>query len=280
MRSRVLNYLIFVLIFVLFISINYIFDKKNNNFSVHFLDVGQGDSIYVREKNIDIIIDAGPGDNVLTELGKYMPFYDRKIEYIILSHPHEDHVGGMVEILRRYEVGEIILTDKTHTSSEYIEFLNLIKEKNIKTTLANNIDNIKINEKINVDFFWPKNSTDNLSLNDSSIVCKLNYFNLSIMFTGDAENTVLNNIASKYTNALQSEILKIPHHGSKTSNTSKFIEYVNPEFAIISAGKKNRFNHPSQETLEVLDKYKIKILGTYEFGTISFVSDGLNFWTK
>lgn len=280
MKLKFYNWIIVFLSFIFLASLLYVFDISNRNFKIYFLDVGQGDSIYVRNKSLDILIDGGSANKVLPELGKYMPFFDRKIEYVILTHAHEDHIGGLVEIIKRYEIEQIIMTDKVSTSGEYIEFLNLIKQKNIKTILANDLENLTINDAINLDFFWPKIDTKNLSLNNSSIVCKLNYYNISILLTGDAENEVLIKIAQQFGNKLKSEILKMPHHGSKTANNELFISYSSPEFAIISVGEKNKFGHPHEETLSILNNLQIPILRTDKLGTIKFESEGLNFWTK
>ncbi len=262
-----------------------VFQKPDKFLHVYFLDVGQGDSIYVRTmNNVDMLIDGGPCNNVLSELGDIMPFYDRKIEYILLTHPHADHVSGLIEVIKRYEVGRIISTDAVHTSNEYLEWLTTIKEKNIPFQLIRNGDVINLDEDVEFRIFWPENSyrdknIDNL--NNTSIVGKLTYNNIDFMLTGDAEDEVQNAILKNYSaDELQSEIYKVAHQGSKDSANEDFIKAINPELSIIFAGVDNKFGHPHQIALDLLSSINSEILRTDQNSRIEVISDGQKFWTK
>ena len=256
----------------------------DKNLHVYFLDVGQGDSTYVRTvNNHDILIDGGPDSSILSELGEVMPLWDNKIETIILTHPHADHVVGLIEVIKRYKVDEIITTNETHTSNEYIEFLNQIKINNISLKIVelNSVKEIDANTKI--EFIWPDENyktSSNDNLNNSSIVGKLSFDKFNLLLTGDieidAENLILENNKSKLENI---NVLKVPHHGSKNV-LENFISEINPDVAVISVGQKNKFGHPSKNILELLTKMKTKIFRTDNNGRIEIISNGKYFWTK
>lgn len=261
-----------------------VFQASDTNLHVYFLDVGQGDSIYVRTmNNYDILIDGGPDKKVLSELGSIMPFWDRNIDLIILTHPHADHLAGLIEIIKRYQIGEIISTDAIHTSPEYLEWLRTIQDKHINfhTIKAGDIKNLDQNVSLN--FYWPQESYQNKTVNDlneTSLVAKLGYNKFSVLLTGDINQDIERNLVSNSSINLSSNILKIPHHGSNTGFTEDFLQAVSPNIAIISAGAKNQFGHPSQPTLDKLEKNNVKFFRTDLNGRIEIISDGQVFWTK
>jgi len=262
-----------------------LWQKPDDKLSLNFLDVGQGDSIYVRTKNDqDMLIDGGPENTVLEELGEVMPFYDREINYIVLTHPHSDHISGLLEVLKRYKVDAVFMTDVMHTTEEYKEFLSIIQEKQIPTKIVRADDIINIDTDVNFQVFWPIQSyagqkIDNL--NNTSIVGRLTYKNFSLMLTGDAEKDVLDKIASNNSNEnLSSQILKISHHGSKNAISDNFYQKVNPTHAIISVGADNKFGHPNKETIDKLLKFNINTLRTDQLGIVKFSSNGDDFILK
>ena len=205
------------------------------------------------------------------------------VKYVFLTHPHADHITGLIEVLKNYEVKNIYLTDAVHTSDVYIEFLRQVKKENIPVKLIRKEDKIEFQDDFYFLIFWPKISYKDReikNLNNTSIVGKLVYKNISVLLTGDAENEVQLELIGDFHNKLKSDILKIPHQGARDSCNEEFLQIVNPELAIISVGAKNQFGHPHKITLEKLEKLDILTFRTDLDGTISIISDGLNFWKE
>ncbi len=273
----------FLLIFAILVWA-LVFEKPDNNLNIYFLDVGQGDSIYIRTiNNIDMLIDGGPGSKVIYELANAMPFYDRKIDFILLTHPHSDHVSGLIEVIKRFDVGQVILTDATSSSKDYLEFLTIINQKNIPTKIVRSGDEIHLDNHTKFKVFWPNSSYKDKSvtnLNNTSIVGKLSYYDFDVLFSGDAEDEAQKEIIELFKDELDSEIYKVAHHGSKNGVLEEFINIINPEISIICVGDKNRFGHPHQILLDNLTKQGSKILRTDANSTIKIISDGQSYWTK
>lgn len=251
-----------------------VFKDNNKNLIAYFFDVGQGDASYFRTADSqDILIDGGPGSKVLSKLGEAMPYYDKKIELMILSHGHSDHVDGLVDILKRYDVGEVLYYGAKNDYSGYLEFLNLIKEKNIALKNVKAGDEISLGQTT-IKILVPINYVEGDDLNDSSLVLRLIYGQNSIMMTGDAgskiEKDILNNNAD-----LKSDILKVGHHGSKYSSSTDFLEKVAPNYGIIMVGLKNSYHHPHQTTLDNLNNSGVKIFRTDLDQDIKCVGDGI-----
>ena len=250
---------------------------------VNFLDVGQGDAIYIRTpQDQDILIDGGPDDKVLESLGKVMPFWDREIDVVILSHPHADHVAGLVQILKRYTVKKIYLTGILHTAPDYLAFLEEIKKQKIPVENIKELSTLDFGSETKLEFIYPDRSLLNEkidNLNNSSIVARLIYKNEKFLFTGDAESPVEKELLTKK-RELSADVLKVGHHGSTTSSTEAFIKAVNPKFAVIEVGKDNSFGHPSLRTLSRLERLNIPFFRTDLLGTITFLSDGEKVWQK
>ena len=264
-----------------------VYDLSGQKFlEVTFFDIGQGDAILIETpQGHQVLIDGGPGSTILGKLADEMPFWDRTIDLIILSHPEADHLTGFLKILRRYKVENILWTGVKRNTAAFEEWQKLIEEERIKEGAEIKI--AQAGQKINLSKRFPcyfeilypfedlsgKEFTDS---NNTSIVIRLVYGNNSFLFTGDAYQSVETEILEKGTN-VDSDILKISHHGSKTSSGEKFIAGVSPAVAIISAGKNNSYNHPHQETLEILQKYDIDILRTDIDGDIKIISDSKNY---
>ncbi|TSA45443.1 MBL fold metallo-hydrolase, partial [bacterium] len=205
--------------------------------SVVFFDVGQGDSAYVRTaQGNDILIDGGPDDSVLGKLGRVMPFLDRKIELVILTHPHADHISGLVEVLKRYEVGGIVAPDAPCDSASCKTFFDLAAQKNIPITRPMAGMRIFLDEETVFDVYYPASANSAVAvkdLNDASLVGKLTFGAESVLFTGDA-GADTENFLSAAEFPLVSGILKIGHHGSATSSSRQFLDLVSPKDAVIS----------------------------------------------
>jgi len=243
-----------------------------DTFQIHFFDVGQGDAIYIRTPvKQDILIDGGPDSSVLAKLGEAMPFYDRKIELMILTHPHADHLEGLVDILQRYKVEQVLYSGVDYKSATYDEWQKLIATKDIptKTALAGQVVQLG-SAQINVLFpdrdFSGKTIKE---LNNSSVVGRLVYGANSVLLTGDAESEVEKSLLEKYSgDKLQSNIFKAGHHGSDTSNTRNFMQAVDPEIVVISVGEDNKYKHPTPSTLETFANSDIGVFRTDQGGDI------------
>lgn len=253
---------------------------KINGLNLHFIDVGQGDCTLIKlDTNKMILVDGGEGSSDKSDKGKnvlYPYLLDRKIDtidYMIFSHFDSDHAGGLMYILENMKVKNVIIGIQNEDSYLYRKMIEIVKEKNINLIVIDNPIMLKIDD-IYLDFIWPiKNKliSEN-KLNNNSLVFRLIYKNIKIMFTGDIEIPAENVIVSKYKNnknRLKSDILKVAHHGSDTSTTKEFLELVNPKIALIGVGKNNSFNHPSKEVMSRLEDLQIKIYRTDLMGEIT-----------
>ncbi len=250
-------------------------ENKNKKTKIIFLDVGQGDAMMIDvSKDTQILIDGGDGKDILNKLGEHLPFYDRKIELIILTHPDKDHLGGLVEVLKYYEVEQILETGIKCEKAICEEWDKLIKEKNIPVKYAEFGQRIKAGN-IEMAVLYPFENLKDKEVknsNDASIVLRLvvdseqglQPDNTTILLTGDAGFPVENDLISQNIN-LKAKILKVSHHGSKYGTSNEFLKSVKPEKAIISVGK-NNYGHPATELLNRLKNMSIEIFRTDEMG--------------
>jgi beta-lactamase superfamily II metal-dependent hydrolase len=275
----------------LFFIYYFFWNAFNQKTKIVFCDVGQGDATYIRIKNkIDVLIDAGPDRKILSCLGHHMPFWDKKIEIAIISHPQKDHFGGFLFLLDRYKIEKIFLPPLDNPSLSFQILKGKIIKKSIPMNLITDEKNLKLAGD-NLVFIWPtaeflaknlifakKNYTDNilgkstLDDNNFSIVCLFQEEDFKALFTGDASPFVLNSIVSKEKSQLieKIDLLKIPHHGSKNGLTKKFLMLAKPQVAVISVGKNNGYGHPNEEILAMLEAQKVKIKRTDKEGEIIF----------
>ncbi len=276
-----------LLILLLFFSASFLYNnyfyepkvlsgyEEGEFLKVIFFDVGQGDaSLVLLPSGEKILIDGGPDKKLLYKLPPYLK--DKKIDYLILTHPHADHLASFPEILKRYNVSNVILTGVIHATSDYLDFLSIIKDQNILTVFIEEPGELIIGDSI-LEFLAPKSSMREKkisNLNNSSIVFRLLYKNNSILFTGDYEEEEL---LLKAEDEIESQILKVSHHGANNGNDKDFLEIVSPEYAVISVGKNNKFGHPGYRTIYYLEELKTKILRTDEVGDIIFIGDGEEF---
>jgi len=253
-----------------------------------FLDVGQGDAILIKTpKGQTVLIDGGPDNKVLEKLGKYLQPLQKRIDLIILTHPHADHVSGLVEVLRRYSVGLVILNGVYLKTDNYNQFLKAIEDNKVKVLIAEAGEAIHFDKDLEFDILSPnknpaglvfnKNSesfgTVGNDVNDTSIVGKLIFNDFSIMFMGDATSKIENQLLA-YGNSLKSDILKVGHHGSKYSSFTNFLKTVAPKAGIIEVGAKNFYGHPSPAALSRLGMFDINIFRTGQNGDIRVLSNG------
>ncbi len=181
---------------------------------------------------------------------------------MIISHVDQDHIGGILTILEELQVGEAIIAKQYESSENYEKFLKIVKEKNIKVRVVKKGDVIKFDNLSEFDVIWPeKDLIKENSINNNAIVGKLKYKDFSCLFTGDIEKIAEEKIIQEKSN-IRSTVLKVAHHGSKTSSTDEFLDLVQPKMALIGVGKKNLFGHPSEETIEKLENRKVKVYRT------------------
>lgn len=251
---------------------------------VTFFDVGQGDAIFiVSPRRHQILIDGGPTSMILEKLGKEMPFYDRTIDLIILTHPEHDHIAGLIEVLKRYKIDNILWTGVLRDTNEYQEWRQVLLKEQDKEKAKIYI--AQAGQKItwsgchpdqHMEVLFPFEDLEGRAVkntNNTSIVSKLIFREISFLFTGDAYKSVEKKLLEKM---IDSDVFKVGHHGSKTSTSEEFLKEVSPEIAVISVGKENHYGHPHPETLAVLNKYDINILRTDQKGDIRIISDGNN----
>jgi len=254
--------------------------EEKGKLVVNFFDVGQGDSIFIKTPNNQkILIDGGPDNGVLAKLGKNLPFYDKEIDLMILTHPHSDHLVGLVEVLKRYKVKKIISTGVIHATPEYLAWLEEIKEQKIPLEIAIAGQVLDFGNETKMEILYPLENLAGQSvddLNNTSIVSKLTFKNNSFLFMGDAEATAEEKLIASGAD-LKADILKIGHHGSKNATSESFLEKVDPQSTVISVGAKNKFGHPSGLVVNRLKREGIEILRTDERGDIKFLGDGENF---
>jgi len=250
---------------------------------VNFFDVGQGDSIFIETPGRhQILIDGGPGSAILEKLAKEMPFWDRTIDLIILSHPERDHLAGLIEVMKRYRVENILWTGIIRDTAEFKEWKKAIEEEKANVKIAQVPQKIFWRSHLQnysfIEVLYPFENLAGQELtnsNNTSIVSRLVFGDNSFLFTGDVQKSAEKKLAEGENN-LDSDILKVAHHGSKNSNSKEFVEKVSPEIAVISVGKGNSYGHPHQEVLDILSGYGIKVLRTDQSGDIKIISDGKN----
>ncbi|AGX42841.1 ComEC/Rec2 family competence protein [Clostridium saccharobutylicum] len=243
--------------------------NKSNNMMVHYIDVGQGDSELIQIGDKNILIDAGTSDKKALDYLKKINI--TKLDYVIATHPHEDHIGSMDDVINYCTIGTFYAPKVTTTTKTYENMIDALKKKNLKITVP------KVGEQINIDnatlTFLAPNSTKYDDLNNYSIVVKVKYGNNSFLFTGDAEALSEGEILQKQLD-IQADVLKVGHHGSSSSTSQDFLNKVNPKYAVISCAKGNDYGHPHKETLDKLKAKNIGIFRTDLSGTIIATSDG------
>ena len=240
---------------------------------VHFLDIGQGDSELIELPNGEVmLIDGGNRDDSEFLVEYIKNLHISKIDYVVATHPHEDHIGGLPEVIKTFDIGKIYMPKKTANTRIFESLVSEIKNKGLKITEANSGMNILDEKDLNISILAPI-STSYEKINDYSIVSKLKYKDISLLFTGDAERESEKQLLQSEMD-LSADLLKIGHHGSNTSSSDEFLDEVKPKYAVISSEKGNNYGHPHKEVIDRLTSRNIKILRTDEMGTIVLETDG------
>jgi len=249
--------------------------------TVAFLDVGQGDAIYIETPDgVQVLIDGGPDRGVLTELASVMPLFDRTLDVLVATHSDKDHIGGLVDVLSRYDVLNIVRTENKNDTSVTEIFAALGAKETDKLHIASAGQQLQLGASTTLAVLSPLGDPSAWESNASSIVAQLQYGDIAFMLTGDAPIGIEDYLVESYGELLQSDVLKLGHHGSKTSSGEAFLKAVLPSYAIVSAGVDNRYGHPHKEVLERVSVVEAEILSTVEKGTIIFKSDGKKVWLE
>lgn len=260
---------IIVIILLLSIGTSYIYKNIQKDWYINFIDVGQGDSTLITTQfNKKILIDGGGSEFGSTfDVGEktLLPYLLKKkihkLDYVVISHFDSDHVGGILTILEELNVKQVLIPKQVEYSENYNKFLDIIKKRNIKVKIVGEGNTINIDKNTYLDILWPeeKQITDNV-LNNNSLIVRLCYKNFKMLFTGDIEEIAEQKLLQKYENTekLTADILKVAHHGSKSSSIAEFLEKVNPRIALIGVGKNNKFGHPNAGVLDRLNMLRNK----------------------
>lgn len=245
------------------------------------LDVGQGDSLFIESPTgLQVLIDGGPGNSLSKEIGKVMPWYDRHIDMLVITNPDADHYEGFIKVLDKYSVDVVMEPGTTNTYTAYTFLQDKFKQKNVPKILARRGQIVDLGAGAYLEIIFPDRDVSELSPNDGSMVMRLVYGETSIMLQGDSTSRMEEYLLSKDGINLKSTILKVGHHGSKTSSQEEYVSSISPELAVISSGINNRYGHPHKETLDTMQKLKIPTYSTCNNGRIIFESDGKNFVMK
>ncbi len=256
-------------------------EAPTNYLTIAFLNIGQGDAIYIESPtHTRMMVDGGPPHAVLGELAKVLPFYARSIDTLLITNPDADHFSGFIDILKADTVSRIIEPGTKTDTQTYQEFKKIVAEKNIPDILGKRGMILHLGGGAELDILFPDQDVSTWATNDGSIVARLVYKNNSVMLTGDAPNKTEEYVMSLDPTGMKSTILKAGHHGSRTSASESFVQAVDPQYAVISAGFHNKYGHPHKETMDLFNSLHIPTLITFEKGTIIMKSDGTQFQTR
>ena len=255
----------------------------DNRLHVSFLDVGQGDAILIQTPNHqDILVDGGPSAQAISaQLSKLLPFWDRTIELVVLTHPHEDHLTGLLEVLQRYKVKQVFYLDTTYTLPDEQEWLNLIQQKHIKATMATAGQEIDLGTKDTTLEVVNPTPGSTVPAMDNGIVLKLSDEKISFLLTSDISADAEHDLITQRAD-VSCTVLKVAHHGSNDSSTAAFLAVADPKLAVISVGADNTFGHPGADTLQRLADVvgADNIYRTDKNGTVECITDGTRLWVK
>tara|TARA_Y100000310_G_scaffold339736_1_gene433392 strand:+ start:408 stop:1232 length:825 start_codon:yes stop_codon:yes gene_type:complete len=246
---------------------------SSSSLELAFFDVGQGDSIFFETpQGHQVLIDGGPDAKVLSRLGEVMPFWDKTLDLVVLTHPEADHLTGLVGVLERYKVKNVLWSGKGKDTRAFAAFEAQLKKEGARVLIAKAGKQLLLGKSGAVlEILYPKEGIDvqKETSNESSVIVRLLYGEHEALFTGDTVKKIEARLVETGSN-IAADILKVAHHGSKTSTGIEFLGVVRPETAVISIGKNNRYGHPHPETLANLAEYGIKVRRTDQEGTISF----------
>ena len=257
---------------------------QDRKLHVVFCDVGQGDAILIRTpSDLDVLVDGGPDNSVLSCLGSHMPFWDKTLELVILSHPHADHLNGLISVAKNYQIISFATEMLKNKTQGFTKLMDIMQDQNIKIQYVYAGDRFKLKDGVVVEIAGPTKEFLRLTspggnIGESgefaSVETLITYKDFSALLTGDSQASELSEILHFVQDDKPLDVLQVPHHGSKTGLSSEILDVLKPELGVISVGAKNKYNHPRPEIIKILKDKDIKILRTDEEGDIKIVSDG------
>ena len=250
-------------------------ESRNGLLTVSFLNIGQGDSIFIdAPSGRQVLIDGGPSGIVLRELSKVIPWYDRTIDVVIPTHPDADHIGGLIDVLPRYKIEMIVHSDMEGDTATAKALAEGIAREGARQVIARRGQLIDLGGGAYLEILFPDRSVKNVETNTGCVVTRLVYGKTSFMLSCDAPKEIENYLVRLDGADLHSDVLKAGHHGSKNSSSELFVGFVNPTYGVFSRGCNNKYGHPAPEIFALFERFGIPTGDTCKDGTITFVSDG------
>ena len=250
-------------------------EDRHGLLTVSFLNIGQGDSIFIDSPiGRQVLIDGGPNSTVLRELSKVMPWWDRSIDLMIPTHPDADHVGGLIDVLARYQIATIIHSSVEGDTKTWASLVDAMNQEGAKEVVAKRGQIVDLGSDAYLEILSPDRDVSHVETNTGCVVARLVYGKTSFMLSCDAPKEIENYLVWLDGIDLHSDILKAGHHGSKNSSSPLFLGFVNPEYGVFSRGCNNKYGHPAPEVVDRFKQFGIPTFDTCTEGTITFVSDG------
>lgn len=248
---------------------------------VYMFDVGQGDSFFIQTSTgKQMLIDAGKDATVLGELSRVMPWNDRSIDIVLATHPDMDHIGGLDEVFKRYKVDMFLTSSVGGETEEYKNLLKIVNEKKIPAYFVEQGVRFDLSSTEYFMVLFPDRDVKGWETNTGSVVGKFVSGERSILFTGDSPTSIEQYLAKTIPDLLDVDILKLGHHGSRTSTTAALLKVTTPNLALVSAGKNNSYGHPHKEVTDLLQQFAVPIVSTQDQGTVVFETDGVKWYRK
>lgn len=241
---------------------------------IHILDVGQGDAIYIKVSDWDILIDAGSKSESGKLLSQLSEFNIDDFEMVIATHPHEDHIGGMPAVFESYKVKGFYMPEMSHTTKSFADMIKSVQKEKCSVTKLMQGFSIPLNGNASISIYNPVAGFKTDNLNNYSPIIKVKLGNISAVLAGDAEADIENEVLDKFYKELDADIFKASHHGSDTSNTEEFLTAISPKYSVISVGENNSYGHPNKKILKRLKNSSENVYRTDENGRVSFYTDG------
>ena len=253
----------------------------DENLTVRFLDVGQGDAIHIQTPDgYEMLIDGGATAQVLRSLAVDRRFFDRDIDVVLATHPDTDHIGGLVDVLERYRVQTILQTNAINDTPVSQAYDVSVQSENAAVVFVQRGDEILLGASTTIRVLAPAGDVSLWRSNAASVVVQVQYGEIEFLLTGDAPAGIEDYLVQAYPALIQSEILKLGHHGSDTSTSEYFLDAVRPDYAVVSAGLDNRYGHPHPDVVQRVEDRNINLVSTAQAGTITFKTDGVTVWRE
>lgn len=263
---------------LVFITIAIFAYSSPRELTVSFLDVGQGDAVLIQSPSgSQVLVDGGATRAVLRELSRALPLFDRTLDAVVATHPDQDHVGGLLHVLSRYDVEYVLESGNVSESPAYAAYAQARDSEAANTVLARRGMRLSLGDTSYIDVLFPDRDVSGVESNAASIVLRAVYGDTEVLLTGDAPASIERYLVSLHGARLESDVLKAGHHGSKTSSDGAFLDAVLPAVAVFSRGCENRYGHPAPDVVERFTERTVALYDTCEHGTVTLRSDGRTF---